>query len=372
MGNFKDLGVRKDIVKGLKELGIIEPTTIQLQTIPQLLNSDRDLVGMAQTGTGKTAAFGVPVIQRTNPNHKVIQSLILAPTRELCQQIAKQLFRFTKYTDKIFVEAVYGGAPINEQKRRLSRPTHIIVATPGRLMELVEKKVIDLENVKQVVLDEADEMLNMGFRKDMEKILKLIPKPQRSVWLFSATMPNGVLELIKTNMAQDALHIRADKDNQINQNIEHRYFECTSEEQKTESIMRFIRSQEDGRGVIFCRLKSQAKRLAKQLASRNITADAIQGDMNQKERDKVMRAFKNESLQILVATDIAARGIDVQDLAFVLHFQLPEKVEFYTHRSGRTARGGKTGLSLSFVTEKELGRLKDISQKLNFKLTVMD
>ena len=367
MSKFSELGINKDFIQSLTEMEIITPSDIQTQVIPFLLDSNRDLIGTAQTGTGKTAAFGLPLLQKTNPKNKEIQTLVLAPTRELCQQIAKQLFKYTKYcTEKIFIESVYGGAKIDEQIRRLKRPTHVVVATPGRLMDLLERKAINLETIKRVVLDEADEMLNMGFRKDIEKILTNAPQ-NRSTWLFSATMPKGVEQLIKSYFSRDAKTIAAEKVNSISENITHQYVMCNDTE-KPQMLSHFIRSQGEKRGVVFCRLKSEAKRVAQQLASRNVKAEAIQGDMQQKERDKVMRAFKNGSLQVLVATDLAARGIDIKDLAYVVHYQLPEKTEFYTHRSGRTGRAGKKGLALSIVTERDYKKLKLISEQLDFKL----
>lgn len=368
MAKFSELGVDPAFIKAIKEIGIENPSAIQEEVIPFLLSSNRDLVGLAQTGTGKTAAFGLPLLQKTNPKLKEIQTLVLAPTRELCQQIVKQLFKFTKYSDKIFVEGIYGGAKIDEQIRRLQRPTHVIVATPGRLMDLLERKTISLDYINTVVLDEADEMLNMGFRKDIEKILSNAPK-QRSTWLFSATMPKGVQQIVDSHFASNAKTIQPTKVNSINENISHQYL-LSNDNEKFQHLNVFVRSQGDDRGVVFCRLKSEAKKVAQQLASRNIKADVIQGDMQQKERDKVMRAFKNGSLQVLVATDLAARGIDIKDLSFVIHYQLPEKIEFYTHRSGRTGRAGQKGMAVSIITEKEFPKLKAIAEKLNFKLKI--
>lgn len=348
---FSDLGISKDLIKGLKELGINTPTEIQAEAIPVLLNNITDLVGQAQTGTGKTAAYGLPILEQINPKKDKIQALILCPTRELGQQVAKQLFRFTKYTEKIFTEAVYGGAPIERQMSSLRRPTHIVVATPGRLIDLYKRKALDLSAVQTVVLDEADEMLSMGFKKELDQILSMLPSAQ-SKWLFSATMPHGIQEIVSKHLKSDAYRIEINPKNVVNNKIEHQYVVC-DEQEKLHALVQFLKTQKGERGVIFCKTKVAAKKLALQLIAKNISGDAIHGDLLQKERDKVMRAFKNSSLQVLIATDIAARGLDIEALAFVVHYQLPDKEEFYTHRSGRTARAGREGLSLAIVTPKE-------------------
>jgi ATP-dependent RNA helicase DeaD len=362
LNKFEELGIRKDFVKGLTELNIITPTEIQSEVIPLLLNQDTDLVGQAQTGTGKTAAYGLPLLHRINTSQNLVQGLILCPTRELGQQVAKQLFKYTKYSEKIFVESVYGGAKIDKQIQALDRPTHIIVATPGRLIDLVERKAVDLSNVKTVILDEADEMLSMGFKKELDQILNYTSNAKNK-WLFSATIPHGIRQIINQHMSEDAHRIVVSGSNVVNENIEHQYI-VVSENDKVQILTQFLRSQKDNRGMIFCRTKANAQKLAKQLMAKNIAADALHGDLLQKERDKVMRAFKNESLQILVATDIAARGIDVADLSFVLHFQLPEKKEYYTHRSGRTARAGKKGVSLCIITNTEIKFIRNFERQL--------
>jgi len=362
LNKFEELGIRKDLVKGLLELNIVDPTEIQNEVIPLLLNNDTDLVGQAQTGTGKTAAYGLPLLHRIDATQNVVQGLILCPTRELGQQVAKQLFKFTKYTEKIFTESVYGGERIDKQLNNLKRPTHIIVATPGRLIDLVKRKAVDLSNVKTVILDEADEMLSMGFKKELDEILTFT-SGAKNKWLFSATIPQGIRQIINQHMAEDAHRIEVSGSNVVNKNIEHQYYVC-SEHDKLQVLMQFLRSQKDNRGMIFCKTKVATQKLAKQLIAKNVAADAIHGDLLQKERDKVMRAFKNESLQILVATDIAARGIDVADLSFVAHYQLPDKDEYYTHRSGRTARAGKEGISLCFVTSPEIKQIRYFEKEL--------
>lgn len=363
MSGFKELGINDDLIKGLNEMGIIEPTDIQKEVIPMLVEQNTDLVGQAQTGTGKTAAFGLPLLQKINPEQKMIQGLILSPTRELGQQIAKQLFKFTKYTDKIFTEAVYGGQKIDEQIDRLRRPTHIVVATPGRLVDLLKRKAINLDAVKTVILDEADEMLSMGFKKELDSILGRLSSVQNK-WLFSATMPHEVKAIVNKFLSEDALRIETSKNNLMNKNIEHQFVVCDDAE-KLNILIQFLKTQKGNRGVVFCRTKAATDKLAKQLQSKNIAADCIQGDMQQKERDKVMRAFKNHNLKVLVATDLAARGIDIPDLAYVVHFQMPDKDEYFTHRSGRTARAGKKGISLVLANTQELKNVRYYEKTLD-------
>ncbi|MBI2280814.1 MAG: DEAD/DEAH box helicase [Bacteroidetes bacterium] len=362
MGNFKDLGIKPDFIKGLNELGIITPTEIQTQVIPLLLNTKTDLVAQAQTGTGKTAAYGLPLLHSIDVKQNVIQGLILCPTRELGQQVAKQLFKFTKYSDKIFTEAVYGGQPINIQIGALKRPTHIIVATPGRLIELVKRKAVDLRKVKTIILDEADEMLSMGFKNELDEILGFLHSAEQK-WLFSATMPLGIKQIINEHMAEDAHQIDVSSNNVVNRNIDHQYVIC-DEKEKLQMLLQFLKSQHKNRGIVFCKTKVATQTLVKQLIAKNVAADAIHGDLLQKERDKAMRAFKNETVQLLVATDIAARGIDVEGLSYVVHYQLPDQEEYYTHRSGRTARAGKMGVSLSIVTTFEMKQLRFFEKNL--------
>ena len=363
MSSFKELGVRKEFIKGLADLGIIEPTEIQSQVIPVLLHDKSDLVGQAQTGTGKTAAFGLPLLHKINAKQKVIQGLILCPTRELGQQVKKQLFKYTKYSDKIFLEAVYGGEKIDIQIRNLQRPTHIIVATPGRLIDLVKRNAVDLRNVRTVVLDEADEMLSMGFKKELDQILQYVAAADCK-WLFSATMPHGIKQIVNQHLSADAVRIQISGNTVVNKNIQHQYLIC-DEQDKLNVLLQFLNTQKGKRGMVFCKTKVSTQKLAKQLAAKNIKSDAIHGDLLQKERDKAMRAFKNESLQILVSTDIAARGIDVADLSFVVHYQLPDKPEYYTHRSGRTARAGKEGVSISLVTSSDMKHIRFFEKNMN-------
>lgn len=363
MKTFLELGIYDYFVKALNENNIINPTEIQYKAIPFLLNEGKDFIGQAQTGTGKTAAYGLPILQKIDVKNTQPQALILSPTRELGQQIAKHLFKFTKFVpSKIFVESLCGGAKIDLQIASLRRPTHVIVATPGRLVDLLERKAISLTNIKTIVLDEADEMLSMGFKKDLDTILSAT-RGQRYTWLFSATMPKELKEIITGYMSPNAMKIQINKDDVINRNIEHKFVMCRREE-KNEFLIHFLRSQLEERGVIFCRTKAGAQAVAELLEKQEFNVAALQGDMIQKERDKVMRAFKSKKLQLLVATDLAARGIDVADLSWVIHYDLPEKTEYFTHRSGRTARAGKKGFSLCMITTGDKDALRAIEREL--------
>ncbi len=368
MATFADLGIQKNYIQSLKELGIVTPTEVQEKTLPILLKSKTDFIGLAQTGTGKTAAFGLPILHHIDAKKEVVQALILSPTRELVQQIKKQLFKFTKYhEEKIFVEAVFGGEKIDRQIKNLQRTTHIIVATPGRLIDLVERGCVNLNNINTLVMDEADEMLSMGFKNELTKILKFT-NGHRNIWLFSATMPDEIKTIVKTYMSEKAKQVMINKNTLVNANITHQYYRTTIQE-KTNTIIQFLEINDDHRGIIFCRTKLGAQKLALELQEEGFSVGALEGDMQQKERDKVMRAFKNERVQILVSTDVAARGIDVRNLEFVIHHQLPESLEYYTHRSGRTARAGKKGLSLALILGNEMEHIHEIQKKLNIKFT---
>jgi ATP-dependent RNA helicase DeaD len=361
--NFEELGISANLIKGLKELNIITPTEIQQKVIPLLMEGDANIVGQAQTGTGKTAAYGLPLLERIDLNKNEVQGLILCPTRELGQQVAKQLFKFTKYSDKVFIEAVYGGESIEKQISSLQRTTHIVVATPGRLIDLVNRKAVDIRNVETVILDEADEMLSMGFKKELDEILNGL-RNVRNKWLFSATIPVGIKDIINKHLSKEAHHITVNPKNVVNNKINHQYLICDGKD-KLFVLLQFLKTEKENRGVVFCRTKATAQNLAKQLQAKNVAADAIHGDLQQKERDKVMRAFKNGNVQILVATDLAARGIDVEGLSYVVHYQLPESDEYYTHRSGRTARAGKEGVSLCLVSPAEVKTLRNYERTLS-------
>ena len=367
MKNFSELGVAPQFIKALTDKKILVPTEIQEKSIPYLLSIGSDFIGQAPTGTGKTAAFGLPLLNFVNHKVPKIQALILCPTRELGQQIAKQLFHYTKYSEKIFVEAVYGGENIELQTSRLRRTTHILVATPGRLLELVDKGIVSLEDVAKVVLDEADEMLSLGFKKDLDNILKLTSKNNAKTWLFSATMPDDIKAIIKKYLSPKAMKVEVIHKTRSNKDITHQYLVCT-EQEKFPFLLHFLNGQGANRGVIFCKTKEATKQLTEQLKAKKISADAIHGDLLQIERNKVMRAFKGEKLKILVATDLAARGIDVAGLAYVVHYQIPDKAEYYIHRSGRTGRAGMKGLSIAFITEGEMKSFKFIEKALGLSI----
>jgi len=364
---FKELGIPGDLIQGLQELGIIHPTDIQDMAIPFLLENGGDLIAQAQTGTGKTAAFGLPLLMKINPKSKEIQGLIVAPTRELAKQIGKQLFRYTKYSDKIFVEVLCGGDNFDRQVTALQRPTHIVVATPGRLIDLIHKKALTLIGVKHLILDEADEMLSMGFKKELVKIFGLT-RARRSTWLFSATIPDAIHGLIKDCMSGKPHLLKIDKAHVVNRDIDHKFVICGRDE-KTDFIAEFLKRQNDNRGVIFCRTKAGAIVLGKQLTTRGFPVAVLQGDLTQKERDTIMRSFKKERFQFLVATDVAARGIDVEGLSFVIHHQLPEQTEYYTHRSGRTARAGKKGTSFVLIEPRERAKITGLENELGLMFT---
>lgn len=368
MASFSGLGVRKDFIEGLKELGIKKPTEIQEKTIPFLLENKSDFIGLAQTGTGKTAAFGLPLLHQVDAKKEHIQVLILSPTRELVQQIKKQLFKFTKYVDdKIFLEGVYGGEKIERQIKNLKRTTHVVIATPGRLIDLIERGEIDLKRIKTLVLDEADEMLSMGFKLDINRILKYT-SGERNTWLFSATMPEEIKRIVKAYMNINAKRIEINPESLVNKNISH-LFVKTSLKEKMNAVISFLEKRTHERGIIFARTKAGARKITTELLEEGFSVGVLEGDMKQIERDKVMRAFKKENLQYLVSTDVAARGIDVKDLSFIIHHQLPEQLEYFTHRSGRTARAGKKGVSIAFILTNEMDTIYQLQKKLQIQFT---
>lgn len=346
-------------------MGIVSPTPIQQQAIPLLVDRDIDLVAQAQTGTGKTAAFGLPLLAKIDPSSQVIQGLIIAPTRELAKQIGKQLFRYTKYSARIFVEVLAGGDKIERQVTALQRPTHIIVVTPGRLIDLLKRKALTLEHVKYLILDEADEMLHMGFRKELQEILRQLGN-RRTTWLFSATIPEGLALLIREHISAQAPHLKIDRRQIVNRKIEHQCIIATRDD-KIERIDEFLSQHPTERGLVFCRTREIAMKVCQQLRARAHAVDVIHGDLMQTERDKVMRGFKKERVRVLVTTDVSARGIDVPDLSFVIHHQLPDQVDFYTHRSGRTARAGKTGLSLVLIDPRERQKIRAMEEHLSIQ-----
>ncbi len=367
---FQSLGVPADLIAGINELGIHQPTPIQKEAIPYLIHKGYDMVGQAQTGTGKTAAYGLPLLARINPKADGVQGLIITPTRELAKQVGKDLFRYTKYADrKTFVEVCCGGDKIQVQAARLQRPTHIVVGTPGRLTELIEKGLLSISTVQYLIFDEADEMLSMGFKEQLRELISLCDQ-RRATWLFSATFPESLVELVTGAMSPDPKVIKIGEKNVVNRDITHRFHICEKEE-KDDFIYKFLREQGDRRGLIFCRTKAGATMLSKKLASRDFEVDVITGDLTQLERDKIIRAFRKERSQFLIATDVVARGIDIEGLAFVLHHQLPDQSEYYTHRAGRTGRAGNKGLSLLLTEPRERKRMKDLAAALNVSFEEM-
>lgn len=346
-------------------MGIESPTPVQSKVIPLLHEKETDLIVQAQTGTGKTAAFGLPLLAKIDASLPQIQAVILAPTRELAKQIGKQLFRFTKYSSKMFVEVLAGGDKIDRQVTALQRPTHLIVATPGRLIDLLKRRALIMDHVRFAILDEADEMISMGFRKELQEILRQLPHPHHT-WLFSATIPEGICQLIRECMDPQARQIAIDRQHVVNRQIRH---ECliTTREEKMDHLISFLESHPEDRGLIFCRTRESAMKVHQQLLQAGHAVEVLHGDLMQTERDKVMRAFKKQRVRALVTTDVCARGLDIPDLSFVIHHQLPDHVDSYTHRSGRTARAGKTGLSLSLIDARERHKIHQLEQELSIQ-----
>ena len=367
--SFEALGIEASLLEGIHSLGFKEPTPIQEKAIPILLSGTKDFVGLAQTGTGKTAAFGLPLLQLVEENKRSPQALVVCPTRELCMQITKDITNFSQKKRSIHSVAVYGGASIGQQIRELKQGTQIVVATPGRLIDLIERRAINLENISYIVLDEADEMLNMGFREDIEFILGNTPN-RNSIWLFSATMPNEVRQVSKRYMQQPA-EITIGKVNAANVNIDHQFY-VTSGVNRYQTLKRIIDFNPGIYGIIFTRTKADAQHITESLIREGYDIEALHGDLTQQQRDKVMARFREKSLQLLIATDVAARGIDVQGITHVINYELPDDPEVYTHRSGRTGRAGNSGVCLSLVTQREVYRLRQIEKLINNRFHKLD
>ena len=366
---FESLGLEEGLLHAISQLGFTQPTPIQEKAIPVLLQGTRDFVGLAQTGTGKTAAFGLPLLQLVRKEDRFPQALIICPTRELCLQISNDLVKFRSKKQPISITAVYGGTSIGEQIRDLRKGTQVVAATPGRLIDLIERKAINLEQIEYVVLDEADEMLNMGFKDDIEFILKNTPNRQ-STWLFSATMPPEIRQVSKRYM-EKPFEITIGKVNAGNANIDHQYYQ-TQHINRYETLKRIIDFNPGIYGIIFTRTKADAQNITEQLIREGYDIEALHGDLTQAQRDKVMARFREKSIQLLIATDVAARGIDVQGITHVINYELPDDTEVYTHRSGRTGRAGRSGVSLSIVTPKEVYRLRQIEKLVNTRFHKMD
>ncbi|MDC1105400.1 DEAD/DEAH box helicase [Prolixibacteraceae bacterium] len=362
--SFDTLGLREELVLGVKELGFENPTPIQSEAIPLLLEEQSDFVGLAQTGTGKTAAFGLPLLNSIDSTISDTQGVIVCPTRELCLQIEKDLNNFAKMMPWVRVVSVYGGANIALQIKELRRGAHIIVATPGRFVDLISRGKARLDQVKVAVLDEADEMLNMGFKAELDAILEATPD-HRSTWLFSATMPAEVKRISKAYMSNPK-ELSVGGVNETSNNISHEYY-AVRERDRYEALKRVIDFQPNIYGVVFCRTRMETQEIADKLMRDGYSADSLHGDLSQAQRDAVMNSFRKKRIQMLVATDVAARGIDVSDLTHVIHYKLPDDPEVYTHRSGRTGRAGKKGTSVAFITSKEQRRLQDIQRTVKAK-----
>jgi len=365
LNNFSKLGLSTSVVEVLDQLGFTQPTPVQQKAIPILLGEDpTDFIGLAQTGTGKTAAFGLPLIDLIDVDSPATQVLIMAPTRELSQQTAKQLSDLSTNNRKLNIEVVYGGAAITNQMKALKKPTQILVATPGRLLDLIRRKAVKLDHVRYVVLDEADEMLNMGFKEDIDSILSFA-HDNRVIWLFSATMPSEVRKIVKKYM-HSPLEVTVNTVEISNKDISHKYV-VTTRANKIPALRRFLDIQPEMRGVMFCRTKWETQEIADDLGNMGYSVEALHGDLSQGQRDSVMKRFKSRSMQLLIATDVAARGIDVNDLTHVINHSLPDQLESYTHRSGRTGRAGKKGISIAFINPREGSRITDLERKINVK-----
>ena len=364
--SFLNFSLKSDLLKSIKELGFNSPTPIQSKVIPHLMSSDQDLIASAQTGTGKTAAFGLPLLDLTNTKVTNVQTLILCPTRELCIQITNDLLSYSKYLKNINILSVYGGVKIEKQIKSLKKGPQIVVGTPGRTNDLIRRKKLIIGNIDRLILDEADEMLSMGFKEDLEAIIQQTPK-KKQILLFSATMTQKVVGVTKKYM-KNSLEIAVARVNRAADNVEHIYY-VVKPRDRYEVVKRIADMNPDIYGIVFCRTRRETKDIAIKLMNDHYNADTIHGDLSQSERDDVMRRFRKGQLQILVATDVAARGLDVEDLTHVINYNLPDDDEIYIHRSGRTGRAGKKGVSIAIINGRNMRKLKDIERtsKISFK-----
>src|SRR6056297_424639 len=362
MTKFEALGLQKSLLDAVADMGFETPSEVQEKAIPILLESETDLVALAQTGTGKTAAFGFPLIQKIDSNSRTTQGLILSPTRELCLQITKEMQSYSKYERNINVVAIYGGASITEQARQIKRGAQIIVATPGRMKDMINRRLVDISKIDYCILDEADEMLNMGFMEDIKDILSNTPN-EKSTWLFSATMPKEV-SIIAKKFMHSPQEITVGAKNSGASTVQHEYYVVGGRD-RYPALKRLADTNPDIFSVIFCRTKRDTQKVAEKLIEDGYSAGALHGDLSQNQRDLVMNSFRKKQIQMLVATDVAARGIDVDDITHVINYQLPDEIETYTHRSGRTGRAGKSGISMVIITKSELRKIKAIEKKIN-------
>jgi ATP-dependent RNA helicase DeaD len=364
MNTFEDLGLNPDLLKAITDLGFVTPSEVQQKAIPILLNEETDLVALAQTGTGKTAAFGFPMLQKIDVDSRTTQGLILSPTRELCLQITNEMKQYGKYCKGLNVVAIYGGSSITDQAREVKRGAQIIVATPGRMKDMISRRLVDISKIQYSVLDEADEMLNMGFKEDITDILSHTPD-EKNTWLFSATMPKEVSKIAKKFMYEPQ-EITVGHKNEGTKNVSHEYYLVNARD-RYQALKRLSDANPDIFSVIFCRTKRDTQKVAENLIEDGYSAGALHGDLSQNQRDLVMKSFRNKQIQMLVATDVAARGIDVDDITHVINYQLPDEIETYTHRSGRTGRAGKTGVSMVIVSKSEVRKIKSIERIMKNK-----
>jgi ATP-dependent RNA helicase DeaD len=359
MQTFAQLGLEDRFLKAINDLGFTQPSEVQDKTIPVLLTQERDLVALAQTGTGKTAAFGFPMLQKIQIDSRTTQGLILSPTRELCMQITNEMKQYGKYCKGLNVVAIYGGASITEQAKEVKKGAQVIVATPGRMKDMISRRLVDISKIEYAVLDEADEMLNMGFYEDITSILSHTPD-EKTTWLFSATMPKEVATIARKFM-HDPVEITVGGRNESTNTVSHEYFLVNARDRYL-ALKRLADANPDIFSVVFCRTKRDTQKVAEKLIEDGYNAGALHGDLSQNQRDLVMKSFRNKQIQMLVATDVAARGIDVDDITHVINYQLPDEIETYTHRSGRTGRAGKTGVSMVIVSKSELRKIKSIER----------
>ena len=368
MSDFLSMGLNKPIISAITELGFKNPTEVQLKSIPLLIDKPKDIISLAQTGTGKTAAFGLPILHHIDADSKFTQSLIISPTRELCLQITQELKKYAINLDRLNIVAVYGGSNIQEQAKSIKRGAQIIVATPGRMIDMLKRKYVNISKIDFCVLDEADEMLNMGFYTDIKSILAKTPKTKKT-WLFSATMPNEVSKIAEEFM-KNPYKITVGEKNSTSENVSHISF-LINNRNKYNSLKLFIDSCTDIYSIIFCRTRRETQKICEKLIGDGYSSGALHGDLSQNQRDSVMRAFRTRQIKILVATDVASRGIDVESISHIIHYKIPDEAEIYNHRSGRTGRASKKGLSVLFFSDSEKRKVKLIQNKLkiNIKLT---
>ncbi|MBC8343422.1 MAG: DEAD/DEAH box helicase [Bacteroidetes bacterium] len=369
MNTFDSLGLSSEILKAITEIGFEIPTPIQEKTIPVLLGSKSDIISLAQTGTGKTAAFGLPLIELSDPLSLDVQALVLSPTRELCVQITKDIANYSKYLNDYHVTAVYGGADIGKQTRDLKRNPQIVVGTPGRVLDMIKRRILKVQHIKYLVLDEADEMLNMGFKDELDAILLNTPKDKRT-FLFSATMPDDIIK-IADNYMKNPVEITAGKKNIGADDVSHEYYVVQAKD-RYEALKRLADMNPKIYGIVFCRTRKETKEIADKLIGDGYNADALHGDLSQAQRDFVMNRFRSKTVQMLVATDVAARGLDVNDLTHVINYNLPDELELYIHRSGRTGRAGKKGVCLSIIHIRDKRKIRDIEKMLSKKFELKE